>query len=71
MNRVADLTAHQTRQIAVLACCDPRTVRKYFDDETHSTVTARIEQALERIGRGDLVRGMDPGPELTHRKGAR
>jgi hypothetical protein len=41
------LTQHQIRQLAVAACVDPRTVRKYMAGGPGvSTTTARIEGAL-------------------------
>lgn len=45
-------TAHQTRCIAVAACVDPRTVRRYLSGApVRSTCAARIAEALCALGR--------------------
>jgi DNA-binding LacI/PurR family transcriptional regulator len=45
------LTPHQEREVAVLAGCDPRTVRAYVDGKPQrSTIAARVEQALAKLG---------------------
>jgi hypothetical protein len=57
------LTAHEERAIAVSACVDPRTVRRFVAGErVTSTCAARIELALRALGRDDL----NPrGPKLS------
>lgn len=49
------LSAHEARRIAVAACVDPRTIRQYLDGRAKSTTSARIELALQQLGRLDLV----------------
>jgi hypothetical protein len=50
------ITAHEARRIAVAACVDPRTIRQYLAGTSKSTTAARIEQALQQLGRVDLLR---------------
>ena len=49
------LSAHEARQIAVLAMVDPRTVHQYLQGNAQSTTSARIELALRELGRQDLL----------------
>jgi len=50
----AELTAHERRLVSALAAVDPRTLRRYFEGQARSTTSARIEEALVKIGRGNL-----------------
>lgn len=51
MTKAAKLTAHDTRRVAVVACCDPRSVVARLDGrKQHSTVAARIDAALIQLG---------------------
>ena len=54
------LTAHEARRIAVAACVDPRTITQYLAGTAKSTTSARIEQALQQLGRIDLIRSQAP-----------
>lgn len=51
-NAATALGAHEIRQIAVEACADDRTVRRYLADpkSVQSTSRARIAAALARLG---------------------
>ena len=56
------LTQHQIRQLAVAACVDPRTVRKYMAGGAGvSITTARIEAALIHLNWPHLMR-----PDVRH-----
>lgn len=47
------LTAHELRQVAVEAGCDPRTVGGYWEkgpDGMNSTTVARVRAALVKLG---------------------
>jgi hypothetical protein len=55
------ITAHEARRIAVAACVDPRTIAQYLAGRSKSTTAARIEQALQQLGRIDLVRSVHGG----------
>lgn len=47
------LTPHQERAVAVAAGCDPRRVRAFLrGDPTRSTTSARIAEALQKLGLG-------------------
>lgn len=54
------LTPHEIRRLAVAACVDPRTLRKYAEGRTYSTTTARIERALAELGLNHLRRCKTP-----------
>jgi DNA-binding LacI/PurR family transcriptional regulator len=42
---------HEAREIAVRACCDPRTVVAFLNGkQVWSTTAARIEEALSELG---------------------
>jgi hypothetical protein len=46
-----NMSAHETRRIAVAACVDPRTVRRVLAGKpVTSTTQARVNQALKRLG---------------------
>ena len=52
----ASLTSHEERRVAVHACVDPRTVRRYLKRVAiHSTSRARVEAALVAMGLAHLV----------------
>ena len=45
------LTPHQEREVAVIAGCDPRSVRAHLTGKSQrSTTAARIEDALAKLG---------------------
>lgn len=47
----AVLTPHQEREVAVIAGCDPRSVRAHLTGKSQrSTTAARIEDALAKLG---------------------
>ena len=49
--------AHTERMIAVQACVDPQTLRRYLaGEEVRSTCRQRIVQALDAVGRSELIR---------------
>ena len=49
--RRPNLNPHDERRVAVLAGCDPRTVRAFLRGATQrSTVVARINEALVTLG---------------------
>jgi len=55
------INAHQVRQVAVDATCDPRSVEKYLAGKTLKPMTReRIEKALRALGLGDLVQSEGP-----------
>jgi len=55
------LTPQQLRRAAVLAGCDPRTVRHYITGRSvYSTTRERVEQALRELGLATLVRADQP-----------
>jgi DNA-binding LacI/PurR family transcriptional regulator len=44
------LSAHELRQIAAVAVCDPRSVARYLRGEKTSSITrARVEAALREL----------------------
>jgi len=57
------LTPHDRRRIAVAAAVDPRTVDRYLRGQTvASTCTARIRDALARLGLDALIATARPAP---------
>lgn len=55
------ISAHQVRQVAVDATCDPRSVEKYLSGGSLKPMTKeRIEKALITLGLGDLVQSAAP-----------
>ena len=68
METHSDLTWPQLRRLAVLAGCDPRTVRGYFSGRCYSTTAERVESALVTLGLSHLIRphsesrALDGGP---------
>jgi len=48
------LTPHEYRQLAVVACVDPRTLQMYAEGRARSTTSARIDAALVELGLGHL-----------------
>ena len=53
----APIPPAEIRKIAVVASCDPRTVRAYLDGRRVLESIARgISAALRKIGRAELVR---------------
>lgn len=47
----APLTPHELRRVAVVAGCDPRTVRSRLEGRRQpSTMAARIDEALRSLG---------------------
>ena len=51
------VTAHECRSLAVVAQCDPRTIRRFLAGKTrHGTTTEeRIERAIVRLGMSHLL----------------
>ena len=46
---------HRVREIAVLACADPRTIRKFLaGGRVYSTVATRIERAVRELALRDV-----------------
>lgn len=47
---IMKLNPHQLREVAVAACCDPRTVAAYLDGRViRSTCAVRVERALRDL----------------------
>ena len=54
--RHSELTAHETRSIAVVSMTDPRTVRRFADGgPMKSTTEARIREAVVQLGLDHLL----------------
>jgi hypothetical protein len=66
---VKKLQAHELRQIAVAAQCDPRTVEKYLSGKLSKGVLERIEGALLSLGFQSLIRQQDAAPPVVAPEG--
>jgi hypothetical protein len=64
--RPARLNPHDERRVAVVAGCDPRSVRaRLAGRRQHSTIAARVDDALRALGFARPEQAFNPPPNAA------